>query len=251
MPACTYARRDTIGTDETLNGATAEGLSAFYRRWYRPERTTIVMVGDADPEMMEALIRARFGGWRARGRRRPSPITAPSPRSTRRSPTSPIPARRPPPTWSGCGPIEALPHTMARERLFLEEMLAAQIINRRLEAHARGNRPSSAPRSARSRSRNIANSTQLSLVARGGDWRAALTEAYAIVGDALRAPPSRAEIERELENLRTAATAAVQSEPTDLVAGVRRAAGRRDRRRSGGGERAAPCSPISRRTRRR
>ena len=66
-PACFTPTRDTIGTDETLNGATADGLKAFYRRWYRPERTTIVMVGDADPAMMEELIRARFGGWRAEG----------------------------------------------------------------------------------------------------------------------------------------------------------------------------------------
>ena len=62
-----YADRDTIGTDATLNAATAEGLKAFYRRWYRPDRATIVMVGDADPAMMEELIRARFGGWRAQG----------------------------------------------------------------------------------------------------------------------------------------------------------------------------------------
>jgi zinc protease len=58
-----YGDRDTIGTDETLNGATAEGLKAFYRRWYRPDRAAIVMVGDTDPAMMEELIRTHFGGW--------------------------------------------------------------------------------------------------------------------------------------------------------------------------------------------
>ena len=36
----------------------------------------------------------------------------------------------------------------------------------------------------------------------------------AIIGDALRAPPSEAEIGRELQNLRTSVTAAVQGEPT-------------------------------------
>ena len=41
-----YADRDPIGTEETLNNATAEGLKAFYQRWYRPDRATIVMVGD-------------------------------------------------------------------------------------------------------------------------------------------------------------------------------------------------------------
>ena len=66
-PGLRYADRDTIGTDATLNAATADGLRAFYRRWYRPERATIVMVGDADPAMMEELIRTHFGGWQGTG----------------------------------------------------------------------------------------------------------------------------------------------------------------------------------------
>src|SRR3546814_6236482 len=47
------AERDAIGTDATLRGTTAEGLRAFYERWYRPDRTTVIMVGDADPKLME------------------------------------------------------------------------------------------------------------------------------------------------------------------------------------------------------
>src|SRR5688572_28971469 len=45
-PGLRYADRDTIGTDATLNAATGDSLKAFYRRWYRPDRATIVMVGD-------------------------------------------------------------------------------------------------------------------------------------------------------------------------------------------------------------
>jgi len=211
-----YARRDTIGTEETLNGATAESLRAFYRRWYRPERATIVLVGDADPDMMEELIRARFGGWRAEGPAPAEPdygaIAEVSPPVANLAyPGAPTAANL---VWMR--PYSAIPHSVARERLFLEEMLAAQIINRRLEAHARGTSAFIGASVGSARSRNIAHSTQLSLVARDGDWRAALAQAYAIVGDALRAPPSRAEIERELRNLRSAVTAAVQSEPTAL-----------------------------------
>ncbi|HYI48939.1 MAG TPA: insulinase family protein [Allosphingosinicella sp.] len=209
-----YARRDTIGTDETLNAATAEGLRAFYRRWYRPERTTIVMVGDADPAMMEELIRARFGGWRGEG---PAPAE-PDYGSIAEVP-QPVAGLAYPGTPAGVNlvwlrPYEALPHTMARERLFLEEGLAAQIINRRLEAHARGRSAFIGGGVGVGRSRSIANTTSLALYARDGNWRGAMTEAYAIIGDALRAPPSREEIARELENIRTAVTSAVQGEPT-------------------------------------
>jgi zinc protease len=209
-----YARRDTIGTEETLNGATAEGLRAFYRRWYRPERTTIVMVGDADPAMMEELIRNRFGGWRGEG-----PAPAEPDYGAIAEVAQPVAGLAYPGTPTGVNvvwlrPYEPLPHTMARERLFLEEGLAAQIINRRLEAHARGNSAFIGGGVGTSRSRSIANATSLSLYARGGDWRGSLTEAYAIIGDALRAPPSREEIARELENIRTAVAAAVQGEAT-------------------------------------
>ena len=99
----------------------------------------MVMVGDADPAMMEELIRARFGGWRARGRRRPSPITAASPRCRQPVAQPRLSGRADRRATLMLDPaLQAVPHTMARERRFLEETLAAQIINRRLEAHARG-----------------------------------------------------------------------------------------------------------------
>ncbi len=64
------------------------------------------MVGDADPAMMEELIRARFGGWRARGAGAGRARLRPHRRGrASRSPTSLIRARRPRRTWSGCGPM--------------------------------------------------------------------------------------------------------------------------------------------------
>ena len=209
-----YGQRDTIGTDETLNGATAEGLRAFYRRWYRPDRTTIVMVGDADPAMMEELIRIRFGGWRAEG-----PAPAEPDYGSIAEVEQPVANLAYPGTPTAVNliwlrPYEAMPHTRAREQLFLADALAQQILNRRLEAHARGDSAFVGGAVDTSRSRNIANTTSMSLFARDGDWRGALVQAYAIVGDALRAPPSVAEIQRELSNIRTAADGAVQAEPT-------------------------------------
>lgn len=211
-----YGQRDTIGTDETLNAATAAGIRGFYKRWYRPERTTVVMVGDADPAMMEELIRARFGGWRAEGPAPDEPnygsiAEVPQPVANVAYPGSPTAVNL---VW--LRPYERLRHTLAREQLFLAEALAQQIINRRLEAHARGTSAFVGGAVDSSRSRNIANTTSMSLFARDGDWRGALTEAYAIVGDALRAPPSVEEIQRELSNIRTAADGAVQAEPTAL-----------------------------------
>lgn len=211
-----YASRDPIGTEETLNGATAEGLRAFYRRWYRPERATVIMVGDADPAMLEELVRTRFGGWRGEGASPTDPdLGRPA------EPASPVAALAYPgvpvtATAAWVRPYQAEPHTLARERQSMEEMLAARIVNRRLEAHARGQSAFIAASIAPTRQREAANLTTLSVTAREGRWREALTEAFAIIGDALRAPPSAAEIARELSNIRTSVNAAVQGEQTTL-----------------------------------
>ena len=206
--------RDPIGTDATLNAATAEGLEAFYRRWYRPERTIIVMVGDADEAMMEELIRQRFGGWRGEGPVPAEPdygaiAEVEPPVASLVYPGAPVSAGL---VW--LRPYQPVPHTIERERLFLEESLAARIINRRLESHARGESAFIGAAVGYTRARNVAEMTSLSVSARDGGWRAALEQSFAILADALSAPPSEAEIARELANLRTSATSAVQGEPT-------------------------------------
>jgi len=35
----------------------------FFDRWYRPEKTTVILVGDLDPEATFTLVRKYWGGW--------------------------------------------------------------------------------------------------------------------------------------------------------------------------------------------
>ena len=92
---------------------------------------------------------------------------------------------------------------MARERLFLEEMLAARIINRRLEAHARGQSAFITAAVGLSRRAASPTSTTLSVNAREGRWREALEEPSR--SSATRCAPRRAPSRstREIRNLRT------------------------------------------------
>jgi zinc protease len=55
-----HAERLPIGTVETLQAASADDLSAFYRRWYRPDLMAVVAVGDFDADAVEARIRETF-----------------------------------------------------------------------------------------------------------------------------------------------------------------------------------------------
>src|SRR3546814_9805783 len=64
------------------------------------------------------------------------------------------------------------------------------------------------------RSTHIADLTQLNITARNGLWRESLDEVFAIINDALKAPPSEAEIARELDNVETAATSSVTGAST-------------------------------------
>jgi zinc protease len=77
------ADRMPIGTEATLNAATAEKLHAFYERWYRPERMIVTLAGDLPPAEAEKLIRQMFSDLAARGPAPAEPrgVVAPTRRS--------------------------------------------------------------------------------------------------------------------------------------------------------------------------
>lgn len=67
MPGMRVADRLPVGTEEVIRGAPAERIRDLYDRYYRPERATLVMVGDFDPAAIEAKIKTRFTDWKGRG----------------------------------------------------------------------------------------------------------------------------------------------------------------------------------------
>lgn len=58
------ASRLPIGRVELLTKTGPEPLRKFYRDYYRPERATLIAVGDFDPKEIEAKIKARFADWK-------------------------------------------------------------------------------------------------------------------------------------------------------------------------------------------
>ncbi len=67
MQGMKVASRIPVGTEEVIRTAPAARLRDLYERYYRPERATLVMVGDFDPAAVEAKIKARFADWTGRG----------------------------------------------------------------------------------------------------------------------------------------------------------------------------------------
>ena len=153
--------------------------------------------------MMVQLIEQRFGGWRPQGAVPAEPdfgrLTDPASRVT-----SLVYAGAPSSmTIAWPRPYEPRPSTREREREQLAESLAATILNRRLERHARGESAFISAGVGVGRSRGTAEIAQLAITARNGQWREAMQEAFAILADARSVPPSAAEIERELTSTRT------------------------------------------------
>ena len=55
--------RDAIGAPATIATINADTLQSFYRKWYRPESATVVIVGDVPSEILKSRVEAAFGSW--------------------------------------------------------------------------------------------------------------------------------------------------------------------------------------------
>jgi zinc protease len=55
-----YANRLPIGTMEVIKNAPYERFRSFYKDWYRPDLMAIIVVGDINPEEIEAKIKENF-----------------------------------------------------------------------------------------------------------------------------------------------------------------------------------------------
>ena len=60
-----------IGDTSTIRHAPYGTVSRFYADWYRPELMAVLVVGDVDPDQIEARLKASFGSWTAPSPARP------------------------------------------------------------------------------------------------------------------------------------------------------------------------------------
>ena len=55
------------GDPAVVARASVELMRAYYQAYYRPDRATLIVVGDIDPAALEAKIRTIFGNWQGTG----------------------------------------------------------------------------------------------------------------------------------------------------------------------------------------
>lgn len=70
----------TVGFLETLDNIQRDDMVAFYRRYFRPDRAILVVVGDVEPANIVKAANELFGAWQGEGEAAPYEIAdAPQP----------------------------------------------------------------------------------------------------------------------------------------------------------------------------
>lgn len=140
-PGARYGERFPIGAAETLDGATAASLRAFYEREYVPAQVTLVVIGDFDASAVEAGIIRHFNDWAARPTE-PQPGAGPVARRNRtRAGVYIDPALSERVTVLRHGPYLDQPDTVAQRREGLLRAIGYGIVNRRLQRLSRSPEP--------------------------------------------------------------------------------------------------------------
>lgn len=177
-PEARYTRRFPIGTAETLRAATAEGLRAFWQREYVPEHTTVIVIGDFDPALMEAEIARHFATWQP-APAEPQPSAGPVlTGDSGRTDIHLDPALSERVTAVRHGPWLDEPDSIEQRKENLLRQIGYSIVNRRLQRLSRLSEPPF--RSAGYGTGNVfkvGRTTRLIVETQDGHWREGLTAA--------------------------------------------------------------------------
>ncbi|WP_341714044.1 pitrilysin family protein, partial [Erythrobacter sp.] len=221
------ANRRPIGTEATLRATDQASLEAFHERWYRPENTVIVVVGDVDPVHFAQLIERYFGDWHGQGPAMVAPDfgdpLAP-PGGEGSNPIGELAVAVEPDmprnlTYAVMRPWRQVQDTVVYNEGLMLDAVSQAIINRRLESRARsggGYLYAEVQQDDISRS---ADATFVSFAPLDGDWQSALADVRGVIADALSHPPTQEEIDREVAQFDTAFASEV--EQRKVLAGVK------------------------------
>ncbi|OBV12138.1 M16 family metallopeptidase [Erythrobacter dokdonensis] len=203
------ATRNPIGIDETLKAARGKTVQAFYDRWYRPENTVIVVAGDADPVVLAGLVEQWFGDWKGTGKPGVAPDfgdpVAPASAAGEGMAPAPIgelavgvePDLPRSLTYAIMRPWRPVEDTIVYNEGLLLDAIAQAIINRRLEARARGGGSFLYAQVQQDDISRSVDATFVTFAPLTSDWQAALADVRAVIADAMVNPPTQEEIDRE------------------------------------------------------
>ena len=204
-----------IGDVEVLKAAHAADLRAFYEAYYRPERATLVVVGDISPAAIEKKIKLKFAQWQGKGTAGGNPVYGPPLKrgqeiATRVEPGAPTSISL---EWTK--PADPRPDNKARERDGAVSALGMMILNQRLDdMRLSANPPFLRAGASFQDIRHSAAAGSLGASTTEQGWQAGLDAITKAQGRILADGVTQAELERERANWRTRLENAVASAST-------------------------------------
>ena len=215
FPGSKVAQRLPIGTPESLAGATADGLKAFWQREYVPDHTTLYVIGDFDAALVEQKIKDRFGTWQ-KTPAEPRPLAGPIAIDDKDKAGIYIdPALSERVSISRKGPWLDEPDTLAQREENLLRQIGYAIINRRLLSRTReANAPFRNASFGTSDVFKEARSTELGIDTVDGKWRRGMIEAVVEYRRAMAFGFTADEVAEQVAIIRTANANAAKGEAT-------------------------------------
>lgn len=222
------AERSPIGTVKTLQDATPASLRAFHDRWYRPDRTVIIISGnfdadnnggrEVDVQEIAPLIAKNFGTWAGKGANPADPsFGLPDMKAPRVSaivePTLPFAI-----TIGTVRPWRWKADTVAYNEGLMTDRIALAIINRKLESKARAGGSFLFAQVSRDDISRTVDMTSIQLVPLGNDWKKAIADVRTVIEEALVEMPTQADIDREATETEQALVTAVSNAPAEPAA---------------------------------
>ncbi|MDB5481310.1 MAG: processing protease protein, partial [Caulobacteraceae bacterium] len=209
------ARRFPIGQVDVVKNAPASVIRQFYEANYRPDRTTLIAVGDFDADAMESRIKALFSDWKPVGRPTAQPDLGQVERrgAAVKVVQQPGAATRAVIAW--VRPYDAAPDTAEKERRETIENLGLAVLNRRLALLAHGERPPFL--NAGAGFQNLFQSAKVAVVEATSppdSWKDSLTAVEREVRRLTAYGVSQPELDREVVEMRAALQNAVAGAPT-------------------------------------
>jgi zinc protease len=202
-----------VGTPQTIANITPEQLRAFYEGYYRPDRATLVMVGDFDVAAMERDIRTRFANWQGKGTAKDNyvPVITPT--------TSPIIATFTDPSvpeiiqFDRVVPYMAPKNNVVENRRDLLQAIAGAALSNRLSVIGRASdSPIIFGQAAVQDLARSARTATMIVVAKDGQWLAALGVGEQQLRKAIAFGFTAAEIAEAKANIRNLLENAVKQE---------------------------------------
>ena len=206
-----------IGTEATIDSVTPEQFRDFYKRYYRPEKTFITLVGDLKPEFAIQKIEEYFGDWQnvegiAPGTKVEVDSTAISVPRTRVYSDPEIQ------TSVSLSVIKAYEDELdnaENRKISLIEGLGNRILNRRLGKMARTEDAAFIGAGVgRSNYFDVAELSSMTVNAQPEKWDAALAQGEQALRQALKYGFTQAELDEQLANIENSLKVAVQTSPT-------------------------------------